>query len=205
MTNKRKRYAEAIWQLKSRIVDYTNSESDPAFGFQAYLCWREAVPMRQAAIDEMCEEQVRLALSVGNEFDSTRFRQKLNEQFDRFQAAVFAVLDEIALCGIEPTARGNARATKFKAAYLVGQQMLIRRHDGATQDAIFKAVAKQLGVSPANVRRLNDDFIEEKALEGDAAREFKALQRRMKERRTSSAALPKQNRAKKEVPHSWRR
>lgn len=205
MTNERKRYADAYNQSASRLVDYANSGKDPAFGFQAYLCWREAVPMRQAAINAMCEEQVLIAKSGGNAFDPTRFRQALNEKFDRLQEAVFTVLDEVALCGIEPTTDGNTRANKFKVAYLVGQEMLRLRHVGVTQDAVFKAVAKTMGGSPANVRRLNERFLDENGLMGAAGREFKALQSRMKERRTASAGRPKRAKAKKETPHPWRR
>lgn len=204
MANERKLYAEACAQISSRLIDYARGGKDPAYAFQAYMNWREAVPMKEAAIDDVCNDSVRLSRYAENDLDQSglvRTRQSMNRNFAELQEVLFRVLDEVVVAFVAPKPHAVARVNRMQAAYLMAEEARRRWDTGSTEQDVRESVAKRLSLTAANVRKLADMFHGEAGTQRVASDVFETLRRRLEANRRRAA--PKKKRSAS--AHLWRK
>jgi hypothetical protein len=145
-------YASANELMFSAMAAYSQTK-DPAYAFRAWLAWRMAAGLQ---IDALGERRQAYPPGLADAVVASATTQFLERQ-----EALFRMLDEVAGQGaLEASKAARTQLARYNVGVLMGDEMQRGKIAGADQRTMLKAVARTMGLTPSNARKLFDGFLE---------------------------------------------
>lgn len=151
--NPMKDYAGAFSAAYSALAAFGET-GDEAYAFRAYIAWRVALGLQQAALASI-QDPVQLAV--------------LKDKAVGLASDVFRALDQVAPKLAQPRKTSAAKVDRLNVGIVMAQEVTIRRATGATQEEMLVRAAARLDLKRSRIVQHWYQFLAENNITNKAA------------------------------------